>query len=98
MEYQESRIPNHLSVNTQNWKPQSKFNFRCIFSVQEFSEEGQLFISDGAGNYQGPYLFEQVENDKLIMCTGFVLCNGAPTNQVFALSWELEYCCAKNIF
>jgi len=24
VEYQESRIPNHLSVNIQNWKPQSK--------------------------------------------------------------------------
>ena len=38
VEYQESRIPNHLSVNTQNWKPQSK---------RFYQVETLIYILDG---------------------------------------------------
>ena len=40
---------------------------RCILSIAEFPLGGQLFISDGQGNFQGPWLFDQIRNETTLV-------------------------------
>ena len=50
-----------------NLKLSSPAEFRCILLLQDFQIDGQLFISDAFRNYQGPWLYEQIKNEKLLV-------------------------------